>query len=72
VKATSWEFENRALLFGMIFTLGFMLYFLTSEISPMLSASGWGTGRTSPIGTSVEARNKDLYQGTALAVPHRY
>ncbi|HET6840878.1 MAG TPA: isoprenylcysteine carboxylmethyltransferase family protein [Candidatus Angelobacter sp.] len=28
MKATHWEFENRALLFGMVFTLGFVLYFL--------------------------------------------
>jgi protein-S-isoprenylcysteine O-methyltransferase Ste14 len=31
VKATNWEFENRALLFGMVFTLGFMLYFLDQQ-----------------------------------------
>jgi protein-S-isoprenylcysteine O-methyltransferase Ste14 len=33
MKATTWEFENRALLFGMIFAVSFPLYYLDPQNS---------------------------------------
>ena len=56
----------------MVFTLGFMLYFLDQQ--NFAAALGeWLAHRLHFTNRNiVEARNKDLYQGTALAVPHRY
>jgi protein-S-isoprenylcysteine O-methyltransferase Ste14 len=44
MKATSWEFRNRALLFGLIFSLSFSLYFLDHQNSTAALASWLGSG----------------------------
>jgi protein-S-isoprenylcysteine O-methyltransferase Ste14 len=44
VKATDWEFRNRALVFGLIFGFGFPLYFLDHQNSTAALAS-WLGGR---------------------------
>jgi|SRR5579883_2307968 len=42
MKATSWEFRNRALLFGLIFNFGFSLYFIDHQISIAALANWFG------------------------------
>jgi protein-S-isoprenylcysteine O-methyltransferase Ste14 len=42
MKATNWEFKNRALLFGLIFTFSFPLYFLDHQNSTEALASWLG------------------------------
>jgi protein-S-isoprenylcysteine O-methyltransferase Ste14 len=49
MKATDWEFTNRALLFGLIFALSFPLYFLDHQNSTAALASWLGSRlRTDP------------------------
>ncbi len=43
VKATNWEFTNRALLFGLIFAFSFPLYFLDHQNSTAALASWLGS-----------------------------
>ncbi len=43
MKATNWEFTNRALLFGLIFALSFPLYFLDHQNSTAALASWLGS-----------------------------
>jgi protein-S-isoprenylcysteine O-methyltransferase Ste14 len=47
MKATNWEFTNRALLFGLIFASSFPLYFLDHQNSTAALASWLGSGRQS-------------------------
>ena len=47
MKATNWEFRNRALLFGLIFSLSFPMYFLDHQNSTAALASWLGSGRPS-------------------------
>jgi hypothetical protein len=42
MKATNWEFTNRALLFGLIFTFSFPLHFLDHQNSTAALASWLG------------------------------
>ena len=39
MKATNWEFENRALIFGLIFAAAFQFYFLDQQIAPTALAN---------------------------------
>jgi protein-S-isoprenylcysteine O-methyltransferase Ste14 len=43
MKATTWEFRNRALLFGLIFAFSFPLYFLDHQNSTAALASWLGS-----------------------------
>lgn len=43
MKATNWEFKNRALVFGLIFAVSFPLYFLDHQNSTVALASWLGT-----------------------------
>jgi protein-S-isoprenylcysteine O-methyltransferase Ste14 len=43
MKATSWEFSNRALLFGLIFAVSFPLYFLDPQNSTAALANWIGS-----------------------------
>ena len=47
MKATNWEFRNRALLFGLIFSLSFPLYILDHQNSTAALASWLASGRSS-------------------------
>ena len=47
MKATNWEFRNRALLFGLVFSLSFPMYFLDHQNSTAALASWLGSGRQS-------------------------
>jgi hypothetical protein len=38
MKATNWEFANRALLFGLIFAFSFPLYFLDEDMKKTIAA----------------------------------
>jgi protein-S-isoprenylcysteine O-methyltransferase Ste14 len=42
MKATQWEFTNRAMLFGLIFSLGFTLYLLDHQICVAVFANWLG------------------------------
>jgi protein-S-isoprenylcysteine O-methyltransferase Ste14 len=44
MKATNWEFRNRALLFGLIFSFSFPLYFVDRQNSTAALASWLGSG----------------------------
>jgi protein-S-isoprenylcysteine O-methyltransferase Ste14 len=43
MKATDWEFKNRALLFGLIFALSFPLYFVDHQNSTAALANWFGS-----------------------------
>ena len=43
MKATNWEFKNRALVFGLIFTVAFLLYALDHENSTVVLTNWLGT-----------------------------
>jgi protein-S-isoprenylcysteine O-methyltransferase Ste14 len=45
VRATNWEFQNRALVFGLIFGLAFSAYFLDSQNSAAAAANWLGSAR---------------------------
>jgi protein-S-isoprenylcysteine O-methyltransferase Ste14 len=45
VRATNWEFKNRALVFGLIFGLSFSLYFLDCQNSAAALANWLGAAR---------------------------
>jgi protein-S-isoprenylcysteine O-methyltransferase Ste14 len=47
MKATNWEFRNRALLFGLIFSVSFPLYLVDHQNSTAALASWLGSGRPS-------------------------
>jgi protein-S-isoprenylcysteine O-methyltransferase Ste14 len=44
MKATNWEFTNRALIFGLIFGCSFPLYFFDHQMSAAVAAN-WLSGR---------------------------
>jgi hypothetical protein len=45
VRATNWEFKNRALVFGLIFGLSFSLYFRDQQNSAAALANWLGAAR---------------------------
>ena len=44
MRATSWEFANRALIFGLIFGISFPLYFIDPDNSTATVANWLGQG----------------------------
>lgn len=52
MKATDWEFENRAWLFGMVFVVSFPLYYFDHQTST-LALANWIAARTQMNGDLV-------------------
>ena len=64
MRATTWEFENRALIFGLIFAVAFQFYFLDRQIAPTPVAVWLGA----KLGISDELVIKWLFGFAALLV----
>jgi protein-S-isoprenylcysteine O-methyltransferase Ste14 len=64
MKATNWEFKNRALIFGLIIALAFLFYFLDPQ-----NATAALANRLAPrLGTNADALARILFAIAALVL----